>query len=1194
VLVHDWVPSCARVSNLGTGSCNANTNQVTWTLLAAGSELPAGASRTVSFDLSLSGTKAGGIHMNKAVATANNAPTQTSNLVSGVMLSCADGNSCTFDTCSPLGGCMNVLTPIIGASDTTCNGVDDDCDGLTDEEFVGAVTACGDGVCASTGREVCENGDIRDTCREKPKLAQTDTTCNNVDDDCDGDIDDDFINAPTTCGIGDCGSTGSLQCTNGAVSDTCRPGTGTPEVCDNRDNDCDGLVDAADPNMLRIACDKQFGVCSGSIRPANLCVLGDWVACPDTVYAAHSPNYALTDLCDNFDNDCDNVLNDDFVSQTTNCGVGECARTGRTECTAGQVVNTCQAGAPTAELCDNKDNDCDGLLDGADPNLVLVPCEKQNGVCVGSMKTRELCVGGSFRPCPDSLYAGHAFPHYSTTDNTCDNRDNDCSGVVDDAYGTHPTTCGQGQCAANTGTRTCAAGQVVDSCNPLAGAVAELCNDRDDDCDGLTDETFTLKGTGCDGDDADECEDGIWTCSANGKGLVCNDDAGTSAIEICDNIDNNCNDEIDEGCDDDGDDWCDGQMACVSGLVVQVCPNGCGDCTDTDGNRNPGRTEICNGIDDNCNGQTDEGCDDDNDDWCDAAMVCDPQNLAPTCQGGCGDCNDTNAAVNPGATEVCDLLDNNCNTQVDEGFATGGECTNGRGECTRPGRLVCASNKTDIICDAVPGTPSAELCNDLDDNCDGSVDEVFPLGEACTVGRGECTQTGINICDSLTRGMRCSVDPLPANPDFCDGRDNDCDGLVDNNPSFPGVSICPVLETEITSGPPRNTAQTTATFTFVNPEDPTNLDFECSVDGGAWFDCTGGTLTLPNVISGSHVLLVRAVGGDGSRDPTPAFYQWTVDTSVPDTFFVVAPDDPSQSPDGTIVFGTNVTNPDHYMCVLDPVANPPQLSEYEVCPTVFDYADLPDGLHTVWVYVIDSRGVADPTPASHTWLIDTTAPDTVILSSPAKVTASTSAAFTYEDPNDSEIEMFECRVDSGEWFACPGGNHELTGLTHGDHLFEVRSVDSNGVRDPTPARYRWTIDTRPPDTFIPVHPDDPSQNPTALFGFGSDESPVTYSCVLDPDTSDEGFDEELGPDLEVFAPCTVTKIFEGLEDGEHTIWVYATDAAGNSDPTPATFSWVIDPAQRLRHAGRLYLRRPDRPEPPHLRVPPRQRRVGAL
>src|SRR5690606_38695848 len=114
---------------------------------------------------------------------------------------------------------------------------------------------------------------------------------------------------------------------------------------------------------------------------------------------------------------------------------------------------------------------------------------------------------------------------------------------------------------------------------------------------------------------------------------------------------------------------------------------------------------------------------------------------------------------------------------------------------------------------------------------------------------------------------------------------------------------------------------------------------------------------------------------------------------------------------------------------------------------------------------------------------------------------------------------FECRVDDGDWEACGPDPYTYDDLLDGSYVFEVRAIDEAGNADPTPGRCVVVYDGTPPDTFIPVHPDDPSQSGAAVFGFGSDESPVTYHCVLDPETTP--------PSLEDYVDCDQAETFTG-------------------------------------------------------------------
>jgi hypothetical protein len=138
-----------------------------------------------------------------------------------------------------------------------CDLIDNDCDGMVDEDDNGDPltnpTTCGVGECAgNAGFETCVDGVFaNDTC--DPLDGATAESCDDLDNDCDGATDEDTAGNPltnaTSCGVGNCaGNTGIETCENGTFgSDTCDPLDGAQaEWCDGNDNDCDGSVDEED------------------------------------------------------------------------------------------------------------------------------------------------------------------------------------------------------------------------------------------------------------------------------------------------------------------------------------------------------------------------------------------------------------------------------------------------------------------------------------------------------------------------------------------------------------------------------------------------------------------------------------------------------------------------------------------------------------------------------------------------------------------------------------------------------------------------------------------------------------------------------------------------------------------------------------------------------------------------------------
>lgn len=130
------------------------------------------------------------------------------------------------------------------STDTTCDGVDDDCDGTPDDDYVSQTTSCGVGACSATGATSCVNGQVQDSC-SPGSPAPNDATCDGIDDDCDGTNDEDYISQITNCGIGACAAQGATSCVNGQVQDSCTPGNPAPNdaTCNGIDDDCDGTKD---------------------------------------------------------------------------------------------------------------------------------------------------------------------------------------------------------------------------------------------------------------------------------------------------------------------------------------------------------------------------------------------------------------------------------------------------------------------------------------------------------------------------------------------------------------------------------------------------------------------------------------------------------------------------------------------------------------------------------------------------------------------------------------------------------------------------------------------------------------------------------------------------------------------------------------------------------------------------------------
>jgi hypothetical protein len=154
--------------------------------------------------------------------------------------------------------------------------------------------------------------------------------------------------------------------------------------------------------------------------------------------------------------------------------------------------------------------------------------------------------------------------------------------------------------------------QGVAICDPATGygacsarvPAAERCNGLDDDCDGSIDEDFPGIGTACDGPDSDRCANGTYLCTVDGGGIACSGETKTNLIEVCDGVDNDCDGEVDEDCDWDHDGYCNANMQTVGSPAV--CAHGGGDCNDRDAAMHPLATELCDGMDNDCSGKIDD------------------------------------------------------------------------------------------------------------------------------------------------------------------------------------------------------------------------------------------------------------------------------------------------------------------------------------------------------------------------------------------------------------------------------------------------------------------------------------------------------------------------------------------------------------------------------------------------------------
>jgi hypothetical protein len=639
---------------------------------------------------------------------------------------CVDGR--IVDRCRP-------LRP--AEADATCDATDDDCDGVLDEDFGGGEVACGEGACAATGRSLCVDGEATDTCRVG-EAADADDTCDAVDDDCDGRVDEDVESEAIDCGVGACAAEGERVCVNGAIQDRCVPGQPRPgdPSCDGEDQDCDGI---ADEDFVGGSTACGLGACAAEGERA--CVDG---AVTNTCTPGAPGEGDAT--CDGIDDDCDGATDEDYTPRDTTCGEGVCAAEGRTACREGAEVDLCAPGEPFSErdtVCDGVDEDCSGEAD-EDFEPQDVACGV--GACAAEGVT--VCADGEvFRECEPGDPA--------EDDAVCDGADADCDGLVDEDYTPEVVDCPAGACAQEAQT-ICIDGEIEDACRRGdEGEDADaICDGFDEDCDGRVDEDY--RGLDI------ECGEGL--CRAIGE----TDCVNGREVDRCEP-----GEPGEEGADCDGEDQdCDGAAdedfvsrptTCGEGVCVSdgrtVCIDGVeeDDCTPGEGAE---QDATCDGLDDDCDGEIDEDFEGEpvrcGTGVCEAEgrTVCVEGELVERCAAGDPVDDDTN----------CDGIDGDCDGFADEGFV-GRRTTCGDGACAAEGEIICVDGERQDTCRDGEPAETDPTCDGVDDDCDGAMRRrrgagQLPPGTAAgrrgsPLRRG---RRGLRRCDR--RGLRGRAGPL--------------------------------------------------------------------------------------------------------------------------------------------------------------------------------------------------------------------------------------------------------------------------------------------------------------------------------------------------------------------------------------------------------------------------------------------------
>jgi len=711
----------------------------------------------------------------------------------------------------------------------TCDGEDNDCDGAIDEDS----TDTDEDEIADCVDEDDDNDGVLDTddnCQLIGNPEQEDMDFDLLGDPCDPDKDGD-LKANDVDNCPELANQDQIDTDDDSLGNACDDDDDNDDVADELDNcplvanpeqgdqDEDGVGDKCDDDLDGDGVADGDDNCIEVVNPLQIDTDGDGQGdgCDldddnDTVPDAidNCPlleNSEQEDLDeDGFGDICDDDTDGDGDPDEVDCKPLDPA------------INH-----DAVEACDEVDNDCDGMVDEIDATGCQLYYKDVDKDGFGlSDDSRCLCgIEGDYSTfVPDDCDDTNENNNPDATE-SCDDEDNDCDDLIDeedglgcqtfyldgdsDGFGTSESS----KCLCNESGKYTA--KIVGDCNDDNASVnpniTEKCNGVDDNCDDAVDEE---DAQGCDFWFKDADEDGFGSennvkCLCDATGVFstqiigdCNDDAKLvfpGAAESCNEIDDDCDDLVDEagaaGCeeylkDSDEDGFGkDGDTKCLCESEAPYTGLKGGDCNDGLAGVNPDATESCNGLDDNCDGKTDElgatGCngyylDVDEDGYGEIGSLlclCSPQGSQNADKGG--DCEDKNNQVHPDAAEICDGLDNNCDGLFNEGCDDDGDkhcdsqmsvigapqvCPKGGGDCDDTNELV---------------NPSAsETCNGVDDDCNGKIDAADlphadicdPLQHANTIcGNGQCIiesclTNWYDIDGINSSGCECGIDPI--------------------------------------------------------------------------------------------------------------------------------------------------------------------------------------------------------------------------------------------------------------------------------------------------------------------------------------------------------------------------------------------------------------------------------------------------
>ena len=267
-----------------------------------------------------------------------------------------------------------------------------------------------------------------------------------------------------------------------------------------------------------------------------------------------------------------------------------------------------------------------------------------------------------------------------------------------------------------------------------------------------------------------------------------------------------------------------------------------------------------------------------------------------------------------------------------------------------------------------------------------------------------------------------------------------------------------------------------------------------------------------------------------ARDP-----ELHVDTVAPDTTINTGPNAPTNNTAPQFTFSAN--EPDAtFQCRLDTPSGP---GTYQSCTSPRTLSTTAQGTYTLLVRATDLASNTDQTPASRSFTVDTTAPNTTIDTGPSNSVSSTTATFTFGSTETGS--SFQCSLDGAAFGACLAS---YTGLSQGSHTFQVRATDPAGNTDGTPATRTWTVDTQAPAAPAITAPANNAVLGTQTFTLSGTAEANSTVEILEGTTSRGTTTTNAGG--------TWSRQLTSVPEGSHSYTATARDAAGNvSGPSQA-------------------------------------------